>query len=136
MPKRERDYTVSSGNVFADLGVANPEEALAKAELAHKIAVLIREKGLTQVQAAKLLGVDQPKVSSLVRGHLSGFSLERLMRFLLLLGQDIKITVQASPRSRSRARVLVAQRIARSCGGRMGPQKQKPHPVANDARQG
>jgi predicted XRE-type DNA-binding protein len=107
MPKRER-YTVSSGNVFADLGLPNPEEALAKAELAHKIAVLIRERGLTQVQAAKLLGVDQPKVSSLIRGRLSGFSLERLIRFLLLLGQDIKIIVQASPRSRSRARVLVA----------------------------
>jgi predicted XRE-type DNA-binding protein len=108
MPKSQRDYTVSSGNVFADLGLPNPEEALAKAELAHKITVVIRDKGLTQVQAAKLLGVDQPKISALIRGRLSGFSLERLMRFLLLLGQDIKITVQASPRSRSRARVLVA----------------------------
>jgi predicted XRE-type DNA-binding protein len=108
MPKRERDYTVSSGNVFADLGLPNPEEALAKAELAHKITVLIRERGLTQAQTAKLLGVDQPKVSALVRGRLTGFSLERLMRFLLLLGQDIKITVMASPRTRSQARVLVA----------------------------
>lgn len=108
MPKRKRDYTVSSGNVFADLGLPNPEEALAKAELAHKIAVLIRGKGLTQVQTAKLLGVDQPKVSSLIRGRLSGFSLERLMRFLLLLGHDIKITVQPCPRWRSRARVHVA----------------------------
>ena len=108
MPKRERDHTVSSGNVFADLGLPNPEAALAKAELAHKISVLIRDKGLTQVQTAKLLGVDQPKVSSLIRGRLSGFSLERLIRFLLLLGQDVKITVQACPRSRSRARVHVA----------------------------
>jgi predicted XRE-type DNA-binding protein len=108
MPKRERDYSVSSGNVFADLGVAKPEEALAKAELAHRITVLVREKRLTQLEAAKLLGVDQPKVSALIRGQLSGFSLERLMRFLLLLGQDIKITVQACPRSRSRARVHVA----------------------------
>jgi predicted XRE-type DNA-binding protein len=108
MPKREPDYTISSGNVFADLGLRNPEEALAKAELAHKITVLIRDKGMTQVQTAKLLGVDQPKVSALIRGRLSGFSLERLMRFLLLLGQDIKITVQACPRSRSQARVHVA----------------------------
>lgn len=108
MPKPQRGYTVSSGNVFADLGLPNPEEALAKAELAHKITAVIRDKGLTQVQAAKLLGVDQPKISALIRGRLSGFSLERLMRFLLMLGQDIKITVQASPRSRSRARVLVA----------------------------
>jgi predicted XRE-type DNA-binding protein len=108
MPKRQPDYTVSSGNVFADLGLANPEEALAKAELAHKITMLVRGRELTQVQTAKLLGVDQPKVSALMRGQLSGFSLERLMRFLLLLGQDIKITVQACPRSRSRARVRVA----------------------------
>lgn len=108
MPERERDYTISSGNVFADLGLPNPEEALAKAELAHKIILLIRERGLTQVQAAKLLGVDQPKVSALFRGQLTGFSLERLMRFLLRLGQDIKITVQASPRTRSQARVQVA----------------------------
>lgn len=108
MPKRPKDYTVSSGNVFADLGLPNPEERLAKAELAHKISVLVSDRGLTQVQTAKLLGVDQPKISALLRGQLSGFSLERLMRFLLLLGQDIKITVQACRRSRSRARVRVA----------------------------
>jgi predicted XRE-type DNA-binding protein len=108
MPKRKRDYIVSTGNVFADLGLPHPEEALAKAELVHKITVLVRERGLTQAETAKLLGVDQPKVSSLIRGRLSGFSLERLMRFLLLLGQDIKITVQACPRSRSRPRVHVA----------------------------
>jgi predicted XRE-type DNA-binding protein len=108
MPKRKRDYVVSSGNVFADLGVPNPEEALAKAELASKIAALLRERKLTQAKAAKLLGIDQPKVSNLLRGNLTGFSLERLMRFLLLLGQDIRIAVEAAPRSRSQARVLVA----------------------------
>jgi predicted XRE-type DNA-binding protein len=108
MPKRELDYTVSSGNVFADLGLPNPEEALAKAELAHKITVLIMRRGLTQAQAAKLLGVDQPKVSSLIRGRLTGFSIERLLRFLLRLGQDIRITVETTPRNRSQARVLVA----------------------------
>lgn len=108
MPKRERDYIVSSGNVFADIRLPNPEEALAKAELAHKVALLIQDRELTQVQTAKLLGIDQPKVSALTRGRISGFSLERLLRFLLLLGQDIKITVQACPRSRSHARVHVA----------------------------
>ena len=108
MPKRELDYTVSCGNVFADLSLPNPEEALAKAELAHKITVLIRQRGLTQAQAAKLLGVDQPKISSLIRGRLTGFSIERLMRFLLRLGQDIRISVEATPRNRSQARVLVA----------------------------
>ena len=108
MPKRERDYVVSSGNVFADLGVPNPEEALAKAELASKISALLRERKLTQAKAAKLLGIDQPKVSNLLRGNLTGFSLERLMRFLLLLGQDIRIAVKAAPRGRPQARVLVA----------------------------
>ncbi len=108
MRKPSKDYVVGSGNVFADLGLPNAEELLAKAELAHKIAMVINERKLTQVEAAKLLGIDQPKVSTLLRGRLTGFSLERLMRYLLLLGQDIKITVQACPRSRSRARVKVA----------------------------
>jgi predicted XRE-type DNA-binding protein len=103
--KRKADYELSSGNVFADLGLPESEEALAKAELVQKIVAVMQGKGLTQVELAKMLGVDQPKVSALVRGRLSGFSLERLMRFLLLLGQDIKITVQASPRSRARLRV-------------------------------
>jgi predicted XRE-type DNA-binding protein len=106
MPGDDRDYTVSCGNVFADLGVPHAEEALAKAELAHRIIVLIQERGLTQAQAAQLLKIDQPKVSALVRGRLAGFSIERLLRFLLLLGQDIQISVQAS--SRPVARVLVA----------------------------
>jgi predicted XRE-type DNA-binding protein len=108
MTNREQDYVVGSGNVFADLGLLNPEEALAKAELAHKIIVLIRERGLTQSEAAGLLGVDQPKISALMRGRLTGFSLERLMRFLLRLGQDIRIIVEANPDDPARARVLVA----------------------------
>lgn len=108
MTTADRDYIVSSGNVFADLGLPNPEEALAKAELAHKITVLIRERGLTQVETAKLLGIDQPKISALMRGRLTGFSLERLIRFLLLFGQDIQITVQPAANTPARARVLVA----------------------------
>ena len=108
MPRRGKDFEVSSGNVFKDLGLPNAEEALAKAELAHKITLLVMQRGLSQVNAAKLLDVDQPKISALMRGNLSGFSLERLLRLLLRLGQDIKITVKACPRSRARARVLVA----------------------------
>ena len=108
MPKHNRDCTPGTGNVFRDLGISNPEGALAKAELAAKIAALIEKKRMTQVAAAELLGIDQPKVSALLRGRLTGFSIERLMRFLLMLGQDIKITVQPAPRSRSKARVQVA----------------------------
>ncbi len=108
MSNRRVEFTVGSGNVFADLGVPEAEEAIAKAELAHKIAILIRGKKITQAGAARILGIDQPKVSALIRGRLSGFSLERLMKFLLLLGQDIKITVKPVPRNRVKARVLVA----------------------------
>lgn len=106
MPKR--DYMESTGNVFADLKLPKPEEALAKAELAQKIVVILNKRGLTQKDAAAMLGVDQPKISALVRGRLSGFSIERLLRFLLLLGRDVEINVKPRPRSRAQARLLVA----------------------------
>jgi len=75
-------YEISSGNIFADLGVKNPEEALAKSELAIQIQLAIQKKKLTQKKAAALLGIDQPKISALLSGKLSGFSLERLIRYL------------------------------------------------------
>ncbi len=97
--KKNKDYIVSSGNIFEDLGIANPEERLAKAELAYQINTLIKERELTQNQAAKLLGIDQPKISLLCKGKLSGFSLERLFRFLNILGQ--KITIEITPKKQS-----------------------------------
>lgn len=103
-----RDHVIGSGNVFKDLGVSRPEEALAKAELAHKIVSMIERRGLSQAEAAKLLQVDQPKVSALKRGRLAGFSLDRLVRFLVLLGNDVEIIVRARKRSPSLARVTVA----------------------------
>lgn len=106
MPKR--DYVESTGNVFADLGLPEPDEALAKAELAQKIVAILHERRLTQTDAAAILGIDQPKVSTLMRGRLSGFSIERLLRFLLLLGRDVEINVKPRPRSRSQSRLLVA----------------------------
>lgn len=103
------DHTVSSGNVFADLGFRNAEEMLAKAELAQRIAVIIERRRLTQAKAAKVLGVDQPKVSALKRGRLSSFSIERLMRFLVLLGRDVEIVVKERRSAKRRpARLLVA----------------------------
>jgi len=104
----KKDYVVGSGNVFADLGYARPEEAAAKAELAHKITKIIERRKLTQAEAANVLDVDQPKVSALKRGKLSGFSLDRLVRFLVLLGSDVEIVVKSQPRSRRRAKLLVA----------------------------
>ena len=106
--KKNRDFTVSGGNVFADIGLPKPGEALAKAELAQRIIVILRERHLTQARAAEILGVDQPKISALSSGQLSGFSIERLMRFLMLLGQDVQIVVKSRPRSRTQSRLLVA----------------------------
>jgi len=84
----------SGGNVFADLGIANPELALAKAKLVLRIRDIISERELTQTTAARLLNLDQPKVSALVRGKVQGFSLDRLFRLLHALGQDIEISVK------------------------------------------
>ena len=84
----------SSGNIFQDLGFPNADEMLMKAELVRQISEIIDQRELTQVEAAKLLGIDQPKVSALIRGKLSGFSIERLLRFLNLLGCDIEIIVK------------------------------------------
>src|SRR5579862_3393520 len=107
MPTK-KPYVLGSGNVFADLGVARPEEALVKAELAHRISQTIERRGLTQAKAAKLLEIDQPKISALKRGRLAGFSLDRLVRFLVLLGNDVEIVVKARRRSPRSARVMVA----------------------------
>ena len=97
----------SSSNVFADLGLSNPEERLLKAELASKISSLIEQKNLTQIEAAELLGIDQPKVSALTRGRLEGFSAERLLRFLNALGSDVEIVVKPKPEDRSEAKITV-----------------------------
>jgi len=105
---KRADYKLGSRNVFADLGFPQAEEMMAKAVLAHRISGIIKERGLTQAEAAMVLGVDQPKISALRRGRLSGFSLERLLRFLLLLGRDVEIVVKLRRRSRSRAHLEVA----------------------------
>ena len=97
----------SSGNVFADIGLPDADEVLAKAELARQIGDIIARRRLTQATAARLLGVDQPKVSALLHGRLAGFSVERLVRFLNALGQDVNIVVRAAPRSRAIGRVHV-----------------------------
>ena len=103
-----RNQIPSSGNVFADLNLPEADDLLAKAELAAKIVAEIQRRRLMQTEAAAILGIDQPKISALKQGKLSGFSIERLMRFLLLLGRDIEITVKGKPRSRSVARLRVA----------------------------
>ena len=94
-PAREDEATVtpSSGNVFADLGLRDADELLAKADLAHTIQQLIQAQGLSQRAAARHLGVAQPDLSNLYRGRLDGFSIERLCRLLTALGQDVRSVV-------------------------------------------
>jgi predicted XRE-type DNA-binding protein len=101
--------TPGSGNVFADIGVADPEEALAKAQLASRIREIVRQQRLTQLAAAAVMGIDQPKVSALLNGRLTSFSSERLMRLLTKLGQDVEIVVRSKPRSRQRGRIRVVE---------------------------
>ncbi len=103
--------TSSSGNVFADMGVAEPEEELAKAQLASRIREVVRRSRLTQVAAAAVMGIDQPKVSALLNGRLTNFSSERLMRLLTRLGQDVEIVVKTKPRRRQRGRIRVVEEV-------------------------
>jgi len=106
--KEEIELYHGSDNVFADLELPNPEERLAKAALSIKIQEIIKKKRLTQAQAAEILGIDQPKVSALIRGKLAGFSMERLFHFLNALGNDVQIVVKPKPRSRQHGQLKVA----------------------------
>jgi predicted XRE-type DNA-binding protein len=106
--------TAGSGNVFADMGLAEPEEELTKAQLASYIRQVLERRRLTQVVAARLMGIAQPKVSAILNGRLTNFSSERLMRLLTTLGQDIEITIKAKPRSRSHGRISVVAEVGAS----------------------
>jgi predicted XRE-type DNA-binding protein len=93
----------SSGNVFADLRLPEPGEALAKAQLAATICAIIRRRKLTQAKAAQLLGIDQPKVSALMNGRLAGFSTDRLFRFLNALGHVVEISIKRAGKTSARS---------------------------------
>jgi predicted XRE-type DNA-binding protein len=100
---------ISSGNVFADIGFEDAEERLLKAKLVTKIAQLIDKKGWTQAQTAERTGLDQPKVSRLLRGQLSGFSADRLFAILNRLGHSVEVRISAKERSpeKSHTRVMI-----------------------------
>ena len=107
MPKRkalQREH--STGNVFADLGVADAGEHLIKAGLVIRIDRTIRQRKLTQAGAAEIIGIDQPKISAMLAGQFRGYSVERLMRFLVALGHDVEIVVK--PRKRGTGELRVA----------------------------
>jgi predicted XRE-type DNA-binding protein len=102
-----------SGNVFADMGLAHAEERRAKAELVRQIADVIDKAGWTQTEAAARLGVDQPKVSALLRGQISGFSTDRLLRFLNAIGQDVEIVIRPQKtRANHRPTFRVTRKVA------------------------
>jgi predicted XRE-type DNA-binding protein len=90
----KKGYEIGSGNVFKDLGLPNAEEHLVKAQLVFKIDAIMKNRRLKQVEAAALFGVRQPDVSKMLRGHFRQFSVERLLRFLVALDQDVQIVVK------------------------------------------
>ena len=96
--KSRMKITKSSGNVFADIGVPNADEYFVKAEIVLGIAARIKAKGLTQAQAAKIMGLSQPDVSKLLRGNFAGYTLDRLFSFLRALGNDVRIQIVPTKR--------------------------------------
>jgi len=101
------DIESGSNNVYADLGVLDAEEMWVKAQLATNIGEIIKRRKLTQVQAAELLGITQPKLSGLLRGQFRGISEAKLLECLTRLGRDIQIVVKSAPRSRTEGHVSV-----------------------------
>jgi len=120
----------SNGNIFADMGLQNPEELLIKAELVRQISKIIAARKITQTKAAQILGIDQPKVSALLSGKLSGFSTERLLRFLNLLGNNVEIRVKMKPTSDSQAQTRVI-----ALGTRIYRTSKEKKPVKNSKAQ-
>ena len=100
----KQNAEISSGNIFADIGLPNPEEHLLKAQLVVKITELMKQRKLKQREAAELFNITQPDVSKMLRGHFHQFSVERLMRVLVALDQNVEIVVR--PRRRAEAASL------------------------------
>ena len=108
MAKRRNEIEVGTGNVFADLGYADAKERTLKVELALEVNRVLKQRKLTQAQAADLLGIVQPHVSDLVRYRLDRFSVERLMRFLIQLGKDVEIRIASRSARRPRPGVRIS----------------------------
>ncbi len=99
-------HEIGSGNIFADLGLPNAKEHQLKAALVVQLSRLIKERKLPQVEAAKLLGVKQPDLSNILRGHYRGYSLARLMRVLTAFDQDVELTTKPHPKAGEAGRVI------------------------------
>lgn len=105
--RKQKEVEESSGNVFADLGFPNAGRELLKARLTLQIYRIIKDRGLTQTEAGKVLGIKQPHVSSLMRGRSGTFSTERLIEFLTALDQDVEISVGPKRKADSELSVIV-----------------------------
>lgn len=105
LKRKALEMEPGSGNVFADLSLAGAGEHLIKAGLVVKIDRIIRQRHLTQAATAQLIGIDQPKVSAMLAGQFRGYSVERLMRFLVALGHDVEIVVRARKRGPAELRI-------------------------------
>jgi len=103
------EFEVGSGNIFADIGLPNPEEHLLKAQLVVQLGLLIKARKLTQTAAAKRLGVKQPDLSNILRGRFRGYSVGRLMRMLTALDQDIDIVVRPHKKRGKPGRIALIQ---------------------------
>lgn len=99
MTKKKKDFEVTTGNIFADLGLEQSDELMARAKLLLEVGTLIKASGLSQREVAQKLGISQPKVSMLISGRLSAFSTDTLLHYLSILGCDVQIHVR-KPRSR------------------------------------
>lgn len=110
--KKKIGHEMGSGNVFADIGLPNAEEHLVKAQLVVGIDGLMKKRGLKQIEAAKLFGVTQPDISKMLRGDFRQFSVERLMRFLVALGQNVEIVVTPHRGQKEAAQLRVAPSVA------------------------
>jgi predicted XRE-type DNA-binding protein len=105
--KKQVEAEESSGNVFADLGLPNPEQELLKARLTFQIYKIIKARGLTQAQAGEVLGIKQPHVSALMRNRAGNFSVGRLIEFLTALGQDVQIIVKPTGKAHGEMSIVV-----------------------------
>jgi predicted XRE-type DNA-binding protein len=112
--RRHEVIVPSLGNVFSDLGLRDADEKKTKVCLAVAINQVVQSRRLSQIAAAKVIGINQPKISALVNYRLEGFSVERLMHFLNALDRDVEIVIRQKPRSRRAARIVVTERQVQS----------------------
>lgn len=109
--KEDITITESTGNVYKDAGYRNPDDALLKSRIAMQIYYAVKERELTQQEAAEIMGTDHAKVSRILSGKLRGFTTDRLLRYLVALGVDVEIKIKNKPKSRKEAalKVVVSQ---------------------------